>query len=115
MLFLPMIACVVTLLPSVIAICCKHGPDDTCPDGSSSSTCCAHGKCNLFCCNCDGGCRVNSGKRDFLHELVDRSDSVNTVFMEADTDGMGNITLARYLEYMGVEGNKEAWVTWFEK
>jgi hypothetical protein len=35
--------------------------------------------------------------------------------MEADKDGMGNITLDRYLEYMGVEGNKEAWVTWFEK
>lgn len=33
--------------------------------------------------------------------------------MEADTDGTGNLTLDRYLEYMAVKGDDEVWVKWF--
>ncbi|MBS1199065.1 MAG: Diedel [Proteobacteria bacterium] len=39
---------------SVQADCCPGG---LCDDGSDSSTCCGIGKCNVFCCNCDKGCR----------------------------------------------------------
>jgi hypothetical protein len=35
--------------------------------------------------------------------------------MEADTEGAGNITVDRYLEYMGVTGDNKVWVKWFEE
>ena len=37
-----------------------------CPDGTPAEPAgigsCSHGPCNLFCCNCDGGCRLNNIK-----------------------------------------------------
>ena len=30
-----------------MGVCCKRRPD---------FLCCGNGKCNIFCCNCDGGC-----------------------------------------------------------
>ncbi|KAH7399156.1 hypothetical protein DE146DRAFT_783166 [Phaeosphaeria sp. MPI-PUGE-AT-0046c] len=37
----------------VAADCC----DVPCSDGTSGTPCCGNGECNVFCCNCDGGCR----------------------------------------------------------
>ena len=34
-------------LAGLEAVCCKRRPD---------FLCCGNGKCNIFCCNCDGGC-----------------------------------------------------------
>ncbi|MEM8995124.1 MAG: hypothetical protein AAGF23_10085, partial [Acidobacteriota bacterium] len=30
----------------------------TCADGTYPTPCCGVGKCNIFCCSCDGGCRT---------------------------------------------------------
>nr|CAH0110888.1 unnamed protein product [Daphnia galeata] len=30
---------------------------DSCNDGTRGTPCCGVGSCNIFCCNCDGGCR----------------------------------------------------------
>ncbi len=30
---------------------------DSCNDGTRGTPCCGVGRCNIFCCNCDGGCR----------------------------------------------------------
>jgi hypothetical protein len=54
-------------------------------------------------------------KRDFPLAQVERSESIKTSFVEADTEGAGNITVDRYLEYMGVTGDNEVWVKWFEE
>ncbi|XP_066267366.1 uncharacterized protein [Branchiostoma lanceolatum] len=58
----------------------KTGCTKYCGDGTEPTPCCGHGKCNIFCCNCDGGCR---GKKrtlgeEFLPPLV---------FEEYDADG----------------------------
>ncbi|XP_078609212.1 uncharacterized protein LOC144880727 [Branchiostoma floridae x Branchiostoma japonicum] len=37
-----------------------------CPDGTPGTPYCGYGKCNLFGCNCNGGCR--HAKRDMLEE-----------------------------------------------
>jgi hypothetical protein len=115
MLYLSWIACVTALLPLATAVCCNDHGNGRCDDGTSPTPCCAHGGCNIFCCNCDGGCRSRSVKRDLPLAQVERSDSINTSFMEADTEGAGNITVDRYLEYMGVTGDNEVWVKWFEE
>ncbi|KAH7090754.1 hypothetical protein FB567DRAFT_546915 [Paraphoma chrysanthemicola] len=41
------------------AECCDQtdGLSGHCDDGTDSTPCCANGKCNIFCCNCDDGCR----------------------------------------------------------
>ncbi|KAH7398653.1 hypothetical protein DE146DRAFT_782297 [Phaeosphaeria sp. MPI-PUGE-AT-0046c] len=51
-----------TLVAFVKADCCT--PDQPflsyCPDGSDSTPCCGRGSCNVFCCDCDDGCRTET-------------------------------------------------------
>ena len=46
--------------------CCGRGILllGTCEDGTHPGLfgCCGCGKCNIFCCDCDGGCRKSEGK-----------------------------------------------------
>ena len=46
-----LVSLVITLgfVAGLEAVCCKRTPD---------SLCCGNGKCNTFCCNCDGGCNA---------------------------------------------------------
>ena len=50
---------------TVAAECCSSPA--TCLDGTKSDiwSCCAYGSCNIFCCNCDGGCRRAPSKRSW--------------------------------------------------
>lgn len=50
---------------TVSAECCSSPA--VCADGTISSiwSCCAYGSCNIFCCNCDGGCRKAPTKRSW--------------------------------------------------
>ena len=42
-----------------------------CHDGTLPDVCCGRGPCNIFCCNCDRGCRgVSRGKRA-VHDVDD--------------------------------------------
>lgn len=45
-------------LPRSAAACCG-GQGTVCQDGYKTGQfeCCGKGPCNIFCCNCDGGCR----------------------------------------------------------
>lgn len=38
--------------------CCGTAFGGTCADGTHGTPCCGTGGCNVFCCNCDGGCRA---------------------------------------------------------
>jgi hypothetical protein len=98
------------------AVCCPAHFDSSCGDGSGATPCCGNGGCNIFCYNCDRGCRSSrSLERDLPLGLVKRADAVETAFIEADTEGAENITLDRYLKYMEVKGEKAVWVKWFEE
>ncbi len=46
--------------------CCTENANGYCGDGSRGTPCCGQGRCNIFCCNCDGGCRRRSDKKRFL-------------------------------------------------
>lgn len=66
----------------VNAECCP--PDnDKCLDGTDTPEfqCCAHGKCNIFCCACADGCRVAKTKRDVSvhhgHSILQKYDVDN--------------------------------------
>jgi hypothetical protein len=102
-----------SLLPLVIAECCRISYNTgRCKDNTGGTPCCGYGKCDLFCCKCIDGCRT-SGISPF-RGLSKRSDSTEGAFIEADTDGTGNLTLDQYLEYMSVGEDTDIWVKWFK-
>ncbi|KAE8369269.1 hypothetical protein BDV27DRAFT_153149 [Aspergillus caelatus] len=37
--------------------CCPPDSDGKCADGTLGTPSCAYGQCNIFNCNCEGGCR----------------------------------------------------------
>ncbi|CAG7721852.1 unnamed protein product, partial [Allacma fusca] len=45
----------------VSGICCPSYRG-LCQDATEGTSCCGYGPCNIFCCNCDGGCRRGSGR-----------------------------------------------------
>ncbi|KIV91542.1 hypothetical protein PV10_06071 [Exophiala mesophila] len=101
----------------VSAECCSSPA--YCLDGRESSIwdCCAYGSCNIFCCNCDGGCITGPAKRSWedwanhgpghLPGLSDASSDCGLTrddnqcvldkIAELDTDHDGKVTLANIL------------------
>ncbi|RWS09830.1 uncharacterized protein B4U79_11454, partial [Dinothrombium tinctorium] len=74
----------------VVAVCCRT-TNGICADGKKGTPYCGYGSCNMFGCNCDGGCRegwsvtvytgeqFTGGKRDFLagyDDCIDITDGV---------------------------------------
>jgi hypothetical protein len=59
-------AAALVFTPEARADCCPNALGagwTTCADGTSSGGgCCGVGSCNIFCCNCDGGCRQSANK-----------------------------------------------------
>ncbi|CAG7785733.1 unnamed protein product, partial [Allacma fusca] len=59
-----------------------------CSDNTAATPCCAYGRCNFFCCNCDGGCRrENRGKRSLNQTDV----SVYHTLKSLDVNGDGGV------------------------
>ena len=46
----------------VDADCCPCWVSTVCNDGTECTPWCGYGPCNIFGCNCDGGCRVSMDK-----------------------------------------------------
>ena len=42
-----------------------------CNDGSIAGVCCGNGACNIFCCNCDRGCRGDSRRKRDVDDVYD--------------------------------------------
>lgn len=44
--------------------------------GTAITPCCGRGRCNIFCCNCDGGCRkatIRTSRERFLNRIAKSS------------------------------------------
>ena len=88
---------------SVQAICCFTDTQNYCADGTIGTPCCGYGPCNIFCCNCDGGCRqprLRSSSKSFTKEAfgyylegkgVASPQVVDHLFAELDTNKDGKI------------------------
>ena len=63
------------------AVCCNSS-GSFCADGTCATPCCGHGKCNIFCCNCDDGCRTGPctgcNSADAMAGTADKFDSIDT-------------------------------------
>ncbi|KAK0615427.1 hypothetical protein DIS24_g11833 [Lasiodiplodia hormozganensis] len=123
-------AAAAALLPLVSADCCNAdkclqpmGWDEwcakySCDDDTQGTPCCGYGGCNIFCCNCDGGCRRAGGApagRRGLMSARDDKDASDAAFNAADTDNSGNITMQEYTNYMNVGDNSVKHIAWFLK
>ncbi|CAG7734546.1 unnamed protein product [Allacma fusca] len=42
----------------VASECCELAWKEECDDYEMGTPCCGVGSCNMFCCNCEGGCRT---------------------------------------------------------
>ncbi|XP_013421533.1 protein Diedel [Lingula anatina] len=48
---------IATIVNEAKAACCKEDKSGWCIDCTESTPYCGYGKCNIFGCACDGGCR----------------------------------------------------------
>jgi len=83
--------------------CCRCPTFEHCDDGKLCTPYCGHGWCNIFGCNCDGGCRTaQKSKRQNLLErsssplLSKADDESHVLFAAADTNGDGKMTFAEW-------------------
>jgi hypothetical protein len=98
---LQLIFVVSQLLSPVNSDCCYVNLSGLCDDGNrAKNLCCAKGKegCNVFCCNCDGGCRTKrSGRPRYGQSGVDEM----AAFQTMDTNGDGGVDQEEAFAYLG--------------
>ena len=75
------------------ADCCNCGECNQCQDGTECTPCCGHGGCNIFCCNCDGGCRQPIKFYQQLHHTLGR-------FRAIDRDGSHGIDFNEFTQFI---------------
>jgi hypothetical protein len=78
-LALAIVVVALQLATTVDAECCSATMDveyigfgqmpSKCGDNTEPTPCCGYGPCNIFCCNCDGGCR-SSRRRSNPDEIA---------------------------------------------
>ena len=52
-----LLTCLTFLIEEVYGDCCYVADPAPCADGTAGTPYCGYGKCNIFGCDCDGGCR----------------------------------------------------------
>ncbi|KAK6516004.1 hypothetical protein TWF281_004594 [Arthrobotrys megalospora] len=96
------------------AVCCDTDGIGRCDDGTLGTPCCGNGECNVFCCNCDGGCRTTRksdvfgghGRRPTWEHAqksltpADDSCAYTGAIEMMDRDGSGDLSLGEYLAWV---------------
>ncbi|KIM76082.1 hypothetical protein PILCRDRAFT_13104 [Piloderma croceum F 1598] len=84
----------------VHAACCycpyPYTAGGICYDGTKCTPNCGYGPCNIFACNCDGGCRKGPISRSPIEIPVLPDDESSNLFAITDTDGDGKITFVEW-------------------
>lgn len=114
------LAIVLLFAPALASAQCSGNAYGWCADCTSPTPCCGYGPCNIFCFNCDGGCRsapggvngdptcghlgadkigdairANGGAKPAASELL----AAREAFDSIDTDGNGAISKAETLAW----------------
>jgi len=93
-------------ISNAFAVCC--GPvcggavGGTCGDCTTTSAYCGNGSCNMFGCNCDGGCRT--GRCDQLNAI---STHTQDKFSDIDEDADGAISFIEASQWLRKNGKSE--------
>ncbi|KAF8884396.1 hypothetical protein BD779DRAFT_1801744 [Infundibulicybe gibba] len=89
-------------MSSVVADCCDCPITFSCNDGTKCTPYCGYGQCNIFGCNCDGGCR-SSFQGFSVQKINNIEDASESYFDDADANGDGKLT---FDEWFGAAQNK---------
>jgi hypothetical protein len=82
--------------PSTESVCCVVDDRRQCADGSVAvALCCGKGSCNVFCCNCDGGCK-GSRSRGGGHIFSEMA-----AYRMMDLNGDGGVDEEEAFTYLG--------------
>lgn len=104
-IILPLIVLGALLVPTnASADCCGAICGGLCKDCTKSTPCCGHGKCNIFCCNCDGGCREG---RCAQLESTAESTAIEwsaAYFNRIDRDHSGTISMEEFSSWAKASG-----------
>jgi hypothetical protein len=96
--FILLLIFVVAQLPSAVeSVCCYIAWESgRCADGIFPPyLCCGKGDCNVFCCNCDGGCRSD-------YTLYGLSGVAEVAaYRTMDTNGDGRVDQEEAFAYLG--------------
>jgi hypothetical protein len=97
-----MICVVVAMtLDQAAAVCCGScwlGPLRCCV--TNLDYCCGNGRCNIFCCNCDGGCKCFIDlKRSITNEAEQYLVGAEKLFQRIDIDGDNLLTVGETVFY----------------
>ncbi|KZP23352.1 hypothetical protein FIBSPDRAFT_1043047 [Athelia psychrophila] len=87
------------LLSYTSAECCTPDGSALCADGTYGFPCCGKGACNIFCCECDGGCRTSDSRASLSARNplgVVEADSCKQRFSQADANGDGKLTFLEW-------------------
>jgi hypothetical protein len=92
---------VVAQLPSAVdSVCCTTEPSGWCADGYNPPfPCCGVGSCNVFCCNCDGGCRKKKSGRSRYGQAGVFGEMA--AYRTMDTNGDGGVDQEEAFAYLG--------------
>lgn len=71
-----------------------------CGDCSAPTPYCGHGPCDIFGCNCDGGCRTGPCERsEEPPVLLDSLTSAEDSFRSADVDGDRKVSFGEFVVF----------------
>ncbi|KAF8884315.1 hypothetical protein BD779DRAFT_1674143 [Infundibulicybe gibba] len=99
--FLTFVA-IVLQMNSAAADCCRCTISGVCNDNTPCTPYCGYGRCNIFGCNCDGGCR-SSYQGFSTYKILNTEDASEAYFDAADADKDGKLT---FEEWATAEDNK---------
>merc|ERR1711915_214149 len=98
----------VVTVPSAEGACCRcyHSDSRYCADDTPCTPYCGHGGCNIFGCNCGGGCRMSMATSEARNPLASFNSGASDpldIFMAIDRDNSGSLDLGEIMRYKGEE------------
>lgn len=88
----------------VEALCCHTDANSKCNDGSNGTPCCGKGSCNIFCCNCDGGCWPSKDRRRRDENSIPEETNSTLILSQYDTNNDGHFDHDEAHNYMMSSG-----------
>uniref|UniRef100_A0AC35F0W2 EF-hand domain-containing protein n=1 Tax=Panagrolaimus sp. PS1159 TaxID=55785 RepID=A0AC35F0W2_9BILA len=91
-----------------------------CCGSSGFAQCNGKGPCNIFCCNCDDGCKGDFTSSRLRSKTADHILAAKDIFKAADKDNNGSVTFEEAVEYVikhniGKKEKLEKDRSWFTK
>lgn len=112
-----LLACLLAFVTVAHSVCCScrwqpdpdgQGTEFACADHTACTPCCGVGKCSIFCCNCDGGCRGSVTAQEALAKFSSNNDGKLTLIEFNKAKAKVGDVQSRFEDY---DTNKDGYIT----